>query len=132
MMKGLFNYETAYKEYTRRLLENLLEDNIIYAEIRPNFMMSNQLWKDDGSERIGNGGIMKLIIQEVESFQAKVAREGKFFGGLKVIYCTPRSFSPDQIEKALDECLEFKKKWPQWIAGEHRHSRARAEMLTTG
>ncbi|RMI99765.1 hypothetical protein CDV36_015973 [Fusarium kuroshium] len=117
MMKGLFNYETAYKVYTRRLLENLLEDNIIYAEIRPNFMMSNQLWKDDGSERIDNGGIMKLIIQEVESFQAKVAREGKFFGGLKVIYCTPRSFSPDQIEKALDECLAFKKEWPQWIAG---------------
>ncbi|KAI8710817.1 A-deaminase domain-containing protein [Fusarium sp. LHS14.1] len=117
MMKGLFNYETAYKKYTKRLLENFLEDNIIYAEIRPNFMMSNQLWKDDGSERIDNDGIMKLIIQEVESFQAKVKREGKFFGGLKVIYCTPRSFSPDQIREALDECLAFKKEWPQWIAG---------------
>ncbi|KAH6949664.1 hypothetical protein BKA56DRAFT_714824 [Ilyonectria sp. MPI-CAGE-AT-0026] len=117
MMKGLFNYETAYKAYTRRLLESFMEDKITYAEIRPNFMMSNQLWKDDGSERIDNEGIMKLIIKEVENFQVKVAREGKFFGGLKVIYCTPRSFEPDQIEQALDECLAFKKEWPQWIAG---------------
>lgn len=118
MMKGLFNYETAYKKYTRRLLENFLEDNIIYAEIRPNFMMSNQLWKDDGSERIDNEGIMKLIIKEVESFQAEVALDGKFFGGLKVIYCTPRSFEPDLVKQALDECLAFKEKWPEWIAGE--------------
>ncbi|KAM5350567.1 hypothetical protein ACJ41O_007072 [Fusarium nematophilum] len=117
MMKGLFNYETAYKAYTRRLLENFVEDNITYAEIRPNFMMSNQLWKDNGAERINNEGIMKLIIKEVEDFQDKTAREGKFFGGLKVIYCTPRSFEPEQIEQALDECLAFKKKWPQWIAG---------------
>lgn len=119
MMKGLFNYQTAYKAYTRRLLESFMEDKITYAEIRPNFMMSNQLWKDDGSERIDNEGIMKLIINEVENFQDRVAREGKFFGGLKVIYCTPRSFEPDQIEQALDECLAFKKEWPQWIAGEH-------------
>src|SRR5690606_39808106 len=52
MMKGLFNYERAYRVYTRALLRDFLRDNIQYAEIRPNFMPNNQLWKDDGSGKI--------------------------------------------------------------------------------
>ncbi|PNY27610.1 Adenosine deaminase-like protein [Tolypocladium capitatum] len=117
MMKGLFNYETAYRRYTRLFLEDLMRDNIQYAEIRPNFMTSNQLYRDDGSGPIDNWGIMRMIIDEVNKFQADVATQGRFFGGLKVIYCTPRVFSPREVEVALDECLRFKKHWPEWIAG---------------
>lgn len=94
-----------------------MKDNITYAEIRPNFMTSNQLWNDDGTKLIDNKGIMELIISEVNSFQADMKAQGRFFGGLKVIYCTPRSFPPEKIEAALTECLEFKKVWPEWIAG---------------
>lgn len=43
MMKGLFNYEHAYRRYTRLLLQELYDENIMYAEIRPNFMNSNQV-----------------------------------------------------------------------------------------
>ncbi|KAF5024085.1 hypothetical protein F66182_3829 [Fusarium sp. NRRL 66182] len=117
MMKGLFNYETAYRRYTRLCLEDFMEDNISYAEIRPNFMTSNQLWSDDGTKLIDNKGIMELIISVVQDFQADMKKQGRFFGGLKVIYCTPRSFEPTQIEAALAECLQFKKRWPEWIAG---------------
>lgn len=117
MMKGLFNYETAYRKYTRLCLEDFMKDNIQYAEIRPNFMTNNQLYHDDGTGPIDNWGIMKIIIDEVEAFKADIARENKTFGGLKVIYCTPRSFRPEDVKAALDECREFKKRWPQWIAG---------------
>ncbi|RBR23281.1 uncharacterized protein FIESC28_03864 [Fusarium coffeatum] len=117
MMKGLFNYATAYRRYTRLCLEDFMKDNISYAEIRPNFMTSNQLWSDDGTQLIDNKGIMKLIIEEVQNFQTDMKKQGRFFGGLKVIYCTPRSFEPAKIEAALTECLVFKKLWPEWIAG---------------
>lgn len=117
MMKGLFNYETAYRKYTQLFLEDLMHDNIQYAEIRPNFMTSNQLYHDDGTGPIDNWGIMGIIIDEVERFKAQMDRQGRFFGGLKVIYCTPRSFSNDKVKAALDECIKFKKKWPQWVAG---------------
>lgn len=116
-MKGLFNYATAYQRYTRLCLEDFMKDNISYAEIRPNFMTSNQLWTDDGKQLIDNKGIMKLIIGEVQNFQTDMKKQGRYFGGLKVIYCTPRSFAPEQIEGALTECLAFKKLWPEWIAG---------------
>ena len=117
-MKGLFNYETAYKKYTQLCLEDFMRDNIQYAEIRPNFMTNNQLYHDDGTGPIDNWGIMNIIINEVETFQVEMARQNRFFGGLKVIYCTPRSFPNHDVKVALDECLEFKKCWPQWIAGE--------------
>ncbi|KAH8669229.1 hypothetical protein BGZ61DRAFT_483419 [Ilyonectria robusta] len=87
MMKGLFNYETAYKAYTRRLLENFMDDNITYAEIRPKFMMSNQLWKDNGTERTNNEGFdlvgeeskgrpIKDFAPKLLAFQEKCADQG--------------------------------------------------------
>lgn len=117
MMKGLFNYETAYRRYTQECLEEFVADNIQYAEIRPNFMSSNQVWKDDGSSKIDNVGIMDLIIDEYEAFQKK--HKHKVFKGLKVIYCTPRSFSEEQVAIALKQCLEFKmtERFSNYIAG---------------
>lgn len=116
MMKGLFNYETAYRTYTRKCLEDFVADNIQYAEIRPNFMDTNQVWRDDGSSKIDNKGIMTMIIEEVQKFQ----ETNKTFGGLKIIYCCPRSFPQEKVAHGLRECLEFKKKWPKWIAGKLR------------
>ncbi|KAK1246362.1 hypothetical protein MKX08_000164 [Trichoderma sp. CBMAI-0020] len=113
MMKGLFNYVTAYRSYTRQCLEDFVRDNIQYAEIRPTMMKSNYITSDDGITTIDNEGIMKIIIEEVEDFQ----KGNKFFKGLKVIYCTPRSFSPENVKEGLDECIRFKKMWPKWIAG---------------
>lgn len=117
MMKGLFNYKSAYKAYTRKCLEDFVADNIQYAEIRPNFMDANQVWEDDGSAQINNEGIMNMIIDEVERFQKE---NPGHFGGLKIIYCFPRSFAKERVAFALRQCLEFKKKWPKWIAGKLR------------
>ncbi|EGX94640.1 adenosine deaminase [Cordyceps militaris CM01] len=117
MMKGLFNYETAYRKYTRLCLEDFVRDNIQYAEIRPNFMRSNQLYHDDGTGPIDNKGIMNIIMDEVTKFQQEMAADRQYFRGIKVIYCTPRSLDPANVKAALDECLEFKQKWPNWIAG---------------
>lgn len=119
MIKGLFNYVTAYRSYTRQCLEDFIRDNIQYAEIRPTLMKSNYISSDDGAEAIDNEGIVNIIIEEVEAFQRAQDREKKFFGCLKVIYCTPRSFSPEKVKEGLDECIKFKKMWPRWIAGKH-------------
>ncbi|RYP58636.1 hypothetical protein DL769_008853 [Monosporascus sp. CRB-8-3] len=168
MMKGLFNYETAFREYTRDCLEEFVRENVQYAEIRPNFMKSNQIWTDDGKAKIDNEGTMQIIVDEYERFmktkgvmspdgrivenrplnaQGKVVYQSSAnadqpltpqqktkilddrrrekpvltprlaFGGLKVIYCTPRSFPREEVKEMLAECLKFKRKWPQYIAG---------------
>lgn len=116
-MKGLFNYETAYKEYTKKCLEDFVDDNIQYVEIRPNFMSTNQVWADDGSKLIDNQGILDLIIEQYKEFQ-KIHKE-EVIKGLKIIYCTPRSFDRGQVRDALIECLKFKlnEEYETYIAG---------------
>jgi adenosine deaminase CECR1 len=126
MMKGLFNYKTAYREYTRRCLQEFVDDRIQYAEIRPNFMTENQLWEDNGSERVENAGIMDIIVNECKNFMKRIEkgegereREKPYFAGIKIIYCTPRSFSRSKVKASLEECLKFKlnKDYGKWIAG---------------
>ncbi|KAI0133830.1 hypothetical protein BJ170DRAFT_607572 [Xylariales sp. AK1849] len=115
MMKGLFNYESAFREYTRRCLEEFEWDNIQYAEIRPNFMQTNQIWRNDGSSQLTNRDTMDAIIDEWTKFN----QESNRLFGLKVIYCTPRSFPNHLVKKALDECLQFKLNpaYKDYIAG---------------
>jgi adenosine deaminase CECR1 len=116
MMKGLFNYKTAFTKYTRLCLEDFVQENIQYAEIRPNFMQTNQIWEDDGEKQIDNAGTMDIIAEQCDKF---LETHSSKFIGVKVIYGTPRVFTRDQIMKALDECLEFKKnpKYSHYIAG---------------
>jgi adenosine deaminase CECR1 len=127
MMKGLFNYKSAYEEYTKRLLDDFVNDNIQWAEIRPNFMKNNQVLKDNGEGyEFDNKGIMDLIISVFERFREEQKdKDGNKLVGLKVIYCTPRSFPPDQVAGCLQECLEMKrhKKYGPYIAGKQFHHR---------
>jgi len=119
LMKGLFNYEKAYRTYTQACLEEFVKDNIQYAEIRPNFMETNQVWNDTGDGQFDNEKTLEFITDEYQKFQDTHKRA--VLKGLKIIYCTPRSFAPKQIEKSLQECLEFKLslKYRDFIAGEH-------------
>ncbi|KAI1777503.1 Metallo-dependent hydrolase [Hypoxylon cercidicola] len=149
MMKGLFNYEKAFRAYTRRCLEEFIRDNVQYAEIRPNFMKSNQVLRDSGSGSFNNFGLMEIIIEEYENFMKDIgdmAENGQIIenreldsqgrpiysdstgiprgnghrpslSGMKVIYCTPRSFPKAMVKDSLAECIQMKKKWPQYIAG---------------
>ncbi|KAJ2898007.1 hypothetical protein MKZ38_004225 [Zalerion maritima] len=116
MMKGLFSYETAYKEYIDALLKHFVGDGIQYAEIRPNFMKTNQLFKvGDGGKQftMNNFAIMNLIVDRFEAFQKS---SNNALMGLKIIYCVPRSFPNDLVNWGLEECIIFKKIWPQYMA----------------
>ncbi|KAI0888359.1 Metallo-dependent hydrolase [Annulohypoxylon maeteangense] len=149
MMKGLFNYEKAFRAYTRKCLEEFVKENVQYAEIRPNFMKSNQVLRDNGAGSFNNFGLMEIIVEEYENFMKDIGdmdedgqiKENRMLdpqgkpiysdnsdiplgndhtpslGGMKVIYCTPRSFPKPMVKEALSECILMKKRWPQYIAG---------------
>lgn len=116
-MKGLFAYESAYKNYTRACIRDFVEDNIQYAEIRPNFMATNTLKSDDGKYNIDNDGIMTIIRDELARTMDELAVEEKYFGGMKVIYCTPRSFNNKAVENSLEDCIFLKKKYGDLMCG---------------
>lgn len=112
MMKGLFGYRSAFEVYTRACIEDFINDKIQYAEIRPNFP-SNVLRDDNGHDLIDNVGMMKIIQREIEHQRTT----GRYFGGLKVIYCCPRSFPNDKVKASLEECIQLKKLFPELICG---------------
>ena len=118
MMKGLFAYESAFRHYTQACIRDFVEDNIQYAEIRPNFMATNSLKSDDGSRLIGNDGIMKIIEEELHRTMDELRQKDKYFGGMKVIYCTPRSFHKHQVKTALEECINLKLKYKDLLCGQ--------------
>lgn len=72
------------------------------------------------NETMDNFGIMDIIIDEYKKYQGRREKSNKpLFGGLKVIYCTPRAFNEEDIQFALDECLKMKQnhKYSRYIAG---------------
>lgn len=116
MLKGLFGYESAFRAYTAACIEDFISDNIQYAEIRPNFP-SNRLAKDDASGAIDNTGLLQIIADEIENKLRTLPKSKRYFGGLKVIYCCPRSFSNSMVGQSLVECIELKKKFPALVCG---------------
>lgn len=119
MMKGLFAYESAFRNYTRECIQDFVDDNIQYAEIRPNFMQSNSLKSDDGEKLFMNQEIMGIIDHELKSTMGDLSARKQYFGGMKVIYCTPRSFAPKEVEVALNECILLKNQYPDLLCGKH-------------
>ena len=118
MMKGLFAYESAFRAYTRACIQDFADDNIQYAEIRPNFMYSNSLKSDDGEKLYENRDIVRIIEEELKAQKAEInAMENQYFGGMKVIYCTPRSFSNEDVKRSLIECIDLKTDFPDLICG---------------
>jgi adenosine deaminase CECR1 len=117
MMKGLFAYESAYRNYTRACIKDFVEDNIQYAEVRPNFMQTNQLKLDDGSATLDNERIMEILDDGVKNTLAEINQEGNYFADMKVIYCTPRSFPNNLVKASLDECIKLKKRFSHLICG---------------
>ena len=57
---------------------------------------------------------MGIVIEEYRKFLDKT---GGYFGGLKITYCKPRSFSNEKVQLALDQCLESKSGSPSRLPG---------------
>ncbi|TAQ88672.1 hypothetical protein B7494_g2995 [Chlorociboria aeruginascens] len=120
-----------YNRYTRAFVIDCVHDGISVPEIRPNFMQANFLKKFDSRGRftgdlVKNIELVGIIKHEYERTVEFLQRPGgllrrangaKKLFLLKIIYCTPRTFSPDEIETALQECRDMYKIYPDLIAG---------------
>ncbi|KAI4950604.1 hypothetical protein J4E91_004489 [Alternaria rosae] len=119
--KGLLNYESVYKEYISDAIDRMIEEKVMYAELRP-MLLDKEIPADSGiwEERIENAGQMQLIVNGVEKKLQELRKEGnidKFPFGLKIIYCTPRSIPPALMQKEMRHCIDLKLQFPNLICG---------------
>ncbi|KAF9700500.1 hypothetical protein EKO04_001746 [Ascochyta lentis] len=117
--KGLMNYKKVYEWYIDHAIDRMINEGIMYAELRP-MLLDKSIPTDDGRGQVDNAGQMQMIIDGVLAKQEKLRRLGeinKFPFGLKIVYCTPRSIPKAKMQEELKQCIELKQQFPDLICG---------------
>lgn len=117
--KGLVHYESMFRWYIGRVIDTMIEDNVMYFELRP-MLLDKAIPTDDGERKLDHKAQMEVICEEVRKKQAELQRNGQidtFPFGLKIIYGTPRSIPRPMMKKELQDCINLKKAYPDLICG---------------
>ncbi|KAF2137491.1 uncharacterized protein K452DRAFT_235853 [Aplosporella prunicola CBS 121167] len=117
--KGLLNYKSVYQWYIKAAIEAMIDDGVMYAELRP-MLMDKSIPSDDGKEKIDLSNQMRIITEAVKEKMDELARDGKshvFPFGIKIIYCTPRSIPKAKMISELEDCIKLKQEFPKLICG---------------
>ncbi|KAF2104409.1 Metallo-dependent hydrolase [Rhizodiscina lignyota] len=117
--KGLMNYESIYRWYIGALIDDMISENVMFAELRP-MLMDKSIPNDDGTAQVSNHKQMEIILEEVEKKKESLKKEGRlddFPFGLKIIYCTPRSIPKQKMKSELQDCIKLKLDFPDLICG---------------
>ena len=118
-VKGLFSYESCFRWYVGEIIDRMVEEKVMYAELRP-MMLDKYMPSDDGSRKIGLVEQMSIISEEIARKRSEMEWRGSSDDlpfGLKIIYCTPRSVSKTTLASELQDCLMLKRKFPDLICG---------------
>lgn len=100
-------------------MENMVENGVMYAELRP-MLMDKTIPSDDGLRMIDLEGQMTIIQEVMDEFQRELSEqndESKVFCGIKIIYCTPRSIPKAKMQSELEDCIKLHLKFPKLVCG---------------
>ncbi|KAL6709209.1 hypothetical protein ACN47E_002025 [Coniothyrium glycines] len=117
--KGLLNYEGVYKWYIGGAIDRMIDEKVMYAELRP-MLLDKFIPTNDGKGEIDNPSQMQIIIDGVKEKQEELRKQGKlhkFPFGLKIVYCTPRSIPKSMMQREMKQCIELKLQYPDLICG---------------
>lgn len=117
--KGLLNYEAIFTWYIGEAIESMIEDKVMYAELRP-MLLDKSIPADNGIDKIGHAQQMRIILEEVKRKQAELKKRGdfeKFPFGLKIIYCAPRSIPKIMMQQEIKDCIKLKLEFPDLVCG---------------
>ncbi|XP_034113495.1 adenosine deaminase 2 [Drosophila albomicans] len=105
----LYKYQPTYCAFHKRLLEELCEDNIIYAEIRASL---SPLY-DDNNRTYSSLDVANQLERIVEEFKAK----HQDFVGLKVIYAKRNRASEEKMGHHIRTFKQLHAAKPNFIIG---------------
>lgn len=111
---SLLFYEPIFRSALQRLLRELLDDCILWAEFRCAFIFEFRL---EGAETPSEGytEFFRIFNEEVANFQSM--EEGKRFWGCRIIWTTLRILGKKGIVESMKHCVTVKKAYPALVAG---------------
>jgi len=113
------NYETVFTWYVGQAIDNMIEDGVMYAELRP-MLLDKSIPSDDGKRKLDHVWQMETILQQVELKKEELSKQGKlekFPFGLKIIYCAPRSIPKKMMQQEIQDCIKLKLQFKDLICG---------------
>ncbi len=117
--KGLLGYEGVYRWYIGHAIDSMIQDKVMYAELRP-MLLDKSIPPNDGLRKIGLKEQMSIICEEVIKKRRELEARNeldKFPFSLKIIYCTPRSIPLARMRTELEDCIALKVQFPDLICG---------------
>ncbi|CAG9838329.1 unnamed protein product [Diabrotica balteata] len=102
-------YRPVFEMFIYQLLKELYLDNVMYTELRgtimPLFDLNGTLYSKKE--------YLEIFVQVVEQFK----KDYPGFVGVRYIHSVYRGFSPDDLRKDLEDLVQLKKSFPDFIAG---------------
>ncbi|CAO1424515.1 unnamed protein product [Diamesa tonsa] len=108
-VNGIFSYVPTYLAYHRRILEELYEDNVMYAEIRTG--VSPII--DENGKSYSSDEVAQLLIDLVEDFK----KDHPLFLGIKLILAISRNSGSSVMESKMNRFIDLQKKYPNFMVG---------------
>lgn len=107
-------YEPILRASTQRLLRQLVDDGLRWADFRLTFAVDFRL---EGCEEVSKGpdDLVRVFSEELKRFKA--TKEGRDFWGYRFIWTSLRSWGKKRIVDHMKQCILLKKAYPELIAG---------------
>lgn len=126
------NYESIYRWYVGSCIDDMIKENVMYAELRP-MLLDKSIPTDDGKGRLDHEAQMIIILEEYEKKRSELEARGelgKFPFCPKIIYCAPRSIPKKMMEREMQDCIKLKLKFGDLICGQYEQQRCGRAGLT--
>lgn len=108
-MYDMICYRPVFELYITQLLQELMDDNVIYTELRGTFMPVYEL----NGTVYDNKEFFKIFIDTVNKFKYKNPQ----FIGVRYIHSIYRGVTPEDLQTGLRDLVELLKEYPDFIAG---------------
>lgn len=114
ILGSMIFYEPIFRAAVQRLLHQLLEDGLRWADFRIAFVFKYRRENHDEPEATYDE-FFNVFREEVKRFQA--TEEGKRFWGCRFIWTTPRRLGKKEIVESMKKCIAMKSAHSDLIAG---------------
>ncbi|KIM79690.1 hypothetical protein PILCRDRAFT_74115 [Piloderma croceum F 1598] len=111
-------FAPIWADYIREFLITSIDDGISYIEARVGFLFK-YMYGPDGQENVPHREWLiafDKVVNDIKDDLKKQGREDEFVGA-RIIYCTVRFISPEELEWYTEDCLTLKQEFPHIIAG---------------